>query len=130
MAHNKRRRDVEDEELDRAIALSLASSADDQHQACHWRADQQDADDLSRGIALSLAHAETQKWDCRRCTFTNHADIGRCVSCGADRQAPFSSASSSPMTAVRCGLAGCCQPRRHRDYCCEEHERRALAKPI
>ena len=124
MAHHKRPRDEEDEQLDRAIALSLAG---DQPQSSGQHTDRQGTDNLSRGIALSLADAEARQWDCRRCTFTNAADLGRCAACSADRQAPFSSASK-PVTEVRCGLAGCSQPRRYRDYCCEEHERRALAK--
>ena len=42
--------------------------------------------------------------------------------------APFASARPAAVTEVRCGLAGCSRLKAVRDYCCLEHENRALGR--
>ena len=128
------KRNREDEEVDRAIALSLASVAD-QRAAYRAAETQQHEEELSCAVAASLAEVDPEpvwrapgEWDCLRCTRTNTADAGRCASCESDRMAPFASARPAAVTEVRCGLAGCSRLKAVRDYCCLEHENRALGR--
>ena len=107
------KRNREEEEVDRAIALSLASVAD-QRAAYRAAETQQHEEELSCAVAASLAEVDPEpvcrapgEWDCLRCTRTNPADAGRCASCESDRMAPFASARPAAVTEVRCGLAGC-----------------------
>lgn len=123
-----------DDEVDRAIALSLAS-VPDQRAAYRAAATQQHEEELSCAVAASLAEAQPEpvcrapgEWDCLRCTLTNPADAGRCASCESDRVAPFASARPAAVTEVRCGLAGCSKLKVVRDYCCLEHENRAMGR--
>lgn len=91
-------------------------------------------DELSCAVAASLEASDPEpqerkpgEWDCIRCTRTNAADAGRCATCESDRVTPFTSAIAAAVTEVRCGLPGCSRLRQVRDYCCEQHERRAIA---
>ena len=71
----KRTRAPGDDEVDRAIALSLASASE---RCAHYRAAemQQHEEQLSCAVAASLAEPEPVcralgEWDCLRCTRTN-----------------------------------------------------------
>ena len=109
----------------------------DQRAAYRAAETQQHEEELSCAVAASLAEVDPEpvcrapgEWDCLRCTRTNTADAGRCASCESDRMAPFASARPAAVTEVRCGLAGCSRLKAVRDYCCLEHENRALGRRI
>lgn len=123
--------------MDHTIALSLASGSEQRaaYHAAELQQQQQYEEQLSRAVAASLAEIRPEpvcrapgEWDCLLCTRTNPEDAGRCASCEGDRVAPFASARPAAVTEVRCGLVGCPKPRVVRDYCCAEHELRALGR--
>ena len=135
---SKRSRDDDDEELDRAIALSLAVTPE--QEACAWaeardRMETTNREALDRAIASSLQEeaekpaASSNTWDCAICTLTNDQSNGRCEACGSDRATPYAARQHSPERREwRCGLPGCNEPRVHFDFCCEDHKQRALAR--
>jgi len=126
---NRQRDEDDNDELDRAIALSFADTG----QESVW-AEASDAWaclTLDRAIAASLdEELELQPadgWDCALCTLTNASSTGRCACCSADRVNPYASKERAPTARpeTRCGLPGCNRTRTYFDYCSEDHQRRA-----
>ena len=129
-----------DEDLDRALALSLAAPPEEE---AHAWADAQERLQKANSCALDQAVAasldeESQlptsadgTWDCKICTLTNANSNGRCEACGHDRVNPHASRPSLPdRTEWRCGLPGCNKPRVHFDFCSEDHKRRAAVRGL
>jgi hypothetical protein len=126
------------DELDRALALSLAESVD--QEASAWaeareRVQKADREALDHAIASSLQEVaeppSTNTWDCAICTLTNDESSGRCEVCGSDRATPYAARQRPPeRTEWRCGLPGCNRPRVHFDFCCEDHKSRAAARGL
>lgn len=135
---SKRSRSDDDEELDRALALSLAESPE--QEARMWataqeRMENADREALDHAIASSLQEeadepaSNSSTWDCAICTLSNDESNGRCEACGSDRVTPYAARQHSPERREwRCGLPGCNRPRVHFDFCCEDHKRRAFAR--
>ena len=122
----------EAEDIDRAIAASLAEAAgevDEEHM------DQ--GEDIDWAIASSLDEQDDVRlpsgcWHCVRCTLVNKADAGRCDACLADREAPYTSYAGSSTAAApqRCGLPGCNRARQLHGFCTTDHKRRAESRGL
>ena len=132
--HAKRSR--QDEELDRAIALSLADAPPSPPPPPPPPpSDEVDDSDLEGAIAASLTEPQPTNqgsWDCRVCTLSNSTEQGRCAACGSDRTAPYASKApnQSAQAEWRCGLPGCSRPRSHFEFCCQEHQQRAASRGL